>query len=154
MGIFSINTDSVLSEQAAIDNQLLANAKDLGIVKPNGALEEDFMIYDMDAILPMNEAEATNPGQPKRLNINTKILRIKRTKAQQMNRLVKRQVLSIASVKNDPAFQKWRKFMDLARKYRQQMNKKYQSRAVSDVRKIISGARSAALGKQATDIQR
>ena len=154
MGIFSTSTDTVLSEQANIDNQCIANAKDLGILKPNGALEEEFMIYDMDAILPMTEAEATNPGQPKRINLGTKIIRVKRTKAQQMNRLVKRQVLTIASVKNDPAFAKWRKFMDLARKYRQQMNKKYQSRAVSDVRKIISGARVAAVGKQATDIQK
>ena len=105
-----------------------------------GILSENFMIYDLDVVLPVNEA------------LQTKILRIKRTKNQQMERLVKRQILNIASEKSDPNFQKWRKFMDLARKYRQVMNKKYQTRATMDVRKVVNGARSAAMGKQAVDM--
>jgi predicted nuclease of predicted toxin-antitoxin system len=142
MSIFGIDTN-VVSEQSKLDAKCLADAKDLGIVKQNGALHENFMIFDLDMVLPEPLHEAP---------IRTKIVRIKRTKNQQMNRLVKRQVLNIAAEKKDPNFQKWRKFTDLARKYRQMMNKKYLVRATMDVRKVISGARTAAMGKQAVDL--
>lgn len=139
MSIFGTDT-TVVSEQSKLDAKCLADAKDLNIVKTNGTLHENFMIYDLDVILPVNEA------------LQTKIIRIKKTRNQQMERLVKRQILNIASEKKDPNFEKWRKFMDLARKYRQIMNKKYTSRATMDVRKVVNGARSAAMGKQAVDL--
>ena len=142
MSIFGSDTLGSQTEQQQLDAKCIAEAKDLGILKNDGSLHEDFVIYDVDAVLPMTEG------------LQNKIVRVKRTKAQQMNRLVKRQVLTIASLKNDPNFAKWRKFMDLARKYRMQMNKKYQQKAKMDVRKIISGARNAALGKAAIDLDK
>ena len=146
MSLFgSDNNRNVTTEQQKLDDRCLKEAQDLGIIGNNGALNEEFMLYDLDAIL------STEPVQE---GLQQKIIRVKKTKAQQLNRLVKRQVLVIADIKKDPNFAKWRKFTDLAHKYRDMLNKKYVNKAKMDVRKIISGAKSAAMGKTATDINK
>ena len=139
MSIFGSDTTRV-SKKRKLNAKCLAEAKDLGIVRKTGTLNEAYLVYDLNVLYPVRESETEN-------------IVVKRNRSLQMDRLVKRQVLNIASDADDVDFIKWRKYMDLARKYRENLDKKYKEHAVLDVKEVITSARNNIMGRQASDME-